>query len=278
MAHTREISKLITIIERAIKEKEEEIASLKTRLSLTKDTLSRTERELSESRTAHRQKKDEVEKLNVQLSNEKVEVKMLKSKLETANNQLASLQSELTETRATSWRRKEEVDSLNQMISSERDEIKSLKATVHYKEKVSKELEERIEDIRKIHFNKDKEAETEKRELERSSLKREKQFLCLLLGKVLRRWKRQRRCDNRFWRWRRKRGSLRSSGELTLTWRRSTPPCSTSTRSRRTSWRGPRRSWRSTGPGWGDTSPTTSRAAKLKLCSNDAARDWIRDI
>ena len=94
---------------------------------------------------------------------------MLKSKLETANNQLASLQSELTETRSISWERKEEVESLNKMISSEKDQVKSLKATVEYKDKAAKELEDRIDDIRKIHFTKEKESESEKRALERSS-------------------------------------------------------------------------------------------------------------
>ena len=51
MAHTREISKLINIIERAIKEKEDEIASLKTRLSVTRESLSKTEASLSACQT-----------------------------------------------------------------------------------------------------------------------------------------------------------------------------------------------------------------------------------
>ena len=109
MAHTREVSKLINIIERAIKEKEEEIASLKTRLAVTRDSLSRTESSLSACQTTSWERKEEVETLSRQLTQERAEVKLLKS-------QLGSLQSELTDTRSTSWKRKEELDSLNSQV------------------------------------------------------------------------------------------------------------------------------------------------------------------
>ena len=48
--------------------------------------------------------------------------------------------------------------------------MRSLKATVEYKDKASRELEDRIDDIRKIHYNREKESESERRALERSSL------------------------------------------------------------------------------------------------------------
>ena len=163
MAHTREVSKLINIIERAIKEKEEEIASLKTRLAVTRDSLSRTESSLSACQTTSWERKEEVETLSRQLTQERAEVKLLKS-------QLGSLQSELTDTRSTSWKRKEELDSLNKQVIAERAQVKSLKAAVEYKDKAGKELEEKIDDIRKIHFNREKESQNEKKELERSSL------------------------------------------------------------------------------------------------------------
>ena len=162
MGHTREVSKLINIIERAIKEKEEEIASLKTRLSVTRESLSKTEASLSASQSTSWERKEEVEKLTHQFTKEKAEVKLLKS-------QLASLQSELTETRATSWKRKEELDSLNKQVIAERAQVRSLNAAVEYKDKASKELEERIDEIRKIHFNREKESQNEKKELERSA-------------------------------------------------------------------------------------------------------------
>ena len=163
MAHTREVSKLTNIIERAIKEKEEEIASLKTRLAVTRDSLSRTESSLSACQTTSWERKEEVETLSRQLTQERAEVKLLKS-------QLGSLQSELTDTRSTSWKRKEELDSLNKQVIAERAQVKSLKAAVEYKDKAGKELEEKIDDIRKIHFNREKESQNEKKELERSSL------------------------------------------------------------------------------------------------------------
>lgn len=163
MAHTREVSKLINIIERAIKEKEEEIASLKTRLSVTRESLSKTEASLSACQTTSWERKEELEKLTSQLSSERTEVKLLRS-------QLSALQSDLTDTRSTSWKRKEELDSLNKQVIAERAQVKSLKSAVEYKDKASKELEERIDDIRKIHFNREKESQNEKKELERSSL------------------------------------------------------------------------------------------------------------
>ena len=163
MAHTREISKLINIIERAIKEKEEEIASLKTRLSGTRESLSKTEASLSACQTTSWGRKEEVERLSLQLSSERAEVKLLKSQLE-------ALQAELSDTRSTSRKRKEELESLNKQVIADKAQVKSLKAAVEYKDKAGKELEERIDDIRKIHFNREKESQNEKKELERSSL------------------------------------------------------------------------------------------------------------
>ena len=116
MSHTREISKLISVIEKAIEAKEGEISGLKSRLSLTKDTLTRTEKELSESRTSARKRGEDVDGLQGQLASERGEVRLVKSQLETANKQLSSLHSDLSETRATAWRRKEELDSLNSQV------------------------------------------------------------------------------------------------------------------------------------------------------------------
>ena len=116
MSHTREISKLISVIEKAIEAKEGEISGLKSRLSLTKDTLGRTEKELVESKTSARKRGDDVDRLQGQLASERTEVRLLKSQLETANKQLSGLHSDLSETRATAWRRKEELDSLNSQV------------------------------------------------------------------------------------------------------------------------------------------------------------------
>ena len=123
MSHTREISKLISVIEKAIEAKEGEISGLKSRLSLTKDTLTRTEKELSESRTSARKRGEDVDRLQGQLASERGEVRLVKSQLETANKQLSSLHSDLSETRATAWRRKEELDSLNNQVREMIDQI-----------------------------------------------------------------------------------------------------------------------------------------------------------
>ena len=79
MTHTREISKLISIIEKAIETKEGEISSLKSRLSLTKDTLGQTEKDLVETKTSARQRGDDIDRLQGQLATEKSEVRLLKS-------------------------------------------------------------------------------------------------------------------------------------------------------------------------------------------------------
>ena len=52
-------------------------------------------------------------------------------------------------------------------MATEKSQVKSLKATISYKEKTTKEMEERIDDMRKLQWDKDKEAEVQRRDLER---------------------------------------------------------------------------------------------------------------
>ena len=117
MAHTKEISKLIRVIEKAIEAKENEIVGLKSRLSMTKDTLGKTEKDLADSKTCNRKRNDDIDQLTAPLGSERAEVRGLRSQLETAGKQLAALQADLSDTRATAWRRKEEIDTLQDQAS-----------------------------------------------------------------------------------------------------------------------------------------------------------------
>ena len=73
MAHTREISKLVNIIERTIEDKTRQIASLTKKLSSTSTCLSKTEKELVEAKSLNRNRKEEIDVLKIQLENEKTE-------------------------------------------------------------------------------------------------------------------------------------------------------------------------------------------------------------
>ena len=52
-------------------------------------------------------------------------------------------------------------------MTTEKAAVKSLKATISYKEKTTKELEERIDDMRKLQWDREKETEGQRRDLER---------------------------------------------------------------------------------------------------------------
>ena len=52
-------------------------------------------------------------------------------------------------------------------VTTEKAAVKSLKATISYKEKTAKELEERIDDMRKLQWDREKETEGQRRDLER---------------------------------------------------------------------------------------------------------------
>ena len=73
MAHTREISKLVNIIERTIEDKTRQIASLTKKLSSTSTCLGKTEKELVEAKSLNRNRKEEIDVLMIQLENEKTE-------------------------------------------------------------------------------------------------------------------------------------------------------------------------------------------------------------
>ena len=125
MAHTKEISKLIRVIEKAIEAKENEIVGLKSRLSMTKDTLGKTEKDLADSKTCNRKRNDDIDQLTAQLGSERAEVRGLRAQLETAGKQLAALQADLSDTRATAWRRKEEIDTLQDQASGGQHSLQS---------------------------------------------------------------------------------------------------------------------------------------------------------
>ena len=54
MAHTREISKLVNIVEKAIEDKETEISNITQKLSLTNSNLNKVQRELVETKSFNR--------------------------------------------------------------------------------------------------------------------------------------------------------------------------------------------------------------------------------
>ena len=107
MAHTREISKLVDIVEKTFVDKESEIANITQKLSRTNSNLNKVRQELVETKSFNKKRKEEISTLNMQLEREKNEVKELRLKLETAKTQLEKAERDLSESRSTVQRRKE---------------------------------------------------------------------------------------------------------------------------------------------------------------------------
>ena len=70
-------------------------------------------------------------------------------------------------------------------MTTEKAAVKSLKATISYKEKTTKELEERIDDMRKLQWDREKEAEGQRRDLERRNYEQHEEAERLIIeGKL----------------------------------------------------------------------------------------------
>merc|ERR1712110_479491 len=92
---------------------------------------------------------------------------MLKSQLDGANSQLGKVQLELSESRSTAWKRKEEIDAMTKQVNTEKAQVRALKADIDYKIKATKQLEETIDGMQTRHWDKEREAENTRLELER---------------------------------------------------------------------------------------------------------------
>lgn len=172
LGHSREIGRLLGLVETGIGSKDDELKVTGDKLSTTSASLERAQKDLIIAIGESRQRKEDLEVLQNQLRSEKAEVSALQARLNNATLTLQQVEREIIEARSTSALRKEEIDSLSLLLIKEKEQVSSLRYEVESRTTQLKGLEARIEQLETRHHETVSQGEVVKADLERREIEK----------------------------------------------------------------------------------------------------------